>query len=96
MKSIVEVITLCGRQNLALRGHREDKSALNESSAFNHGNFLALLSHRAAAGDDVLKAHLETCKGNASYMSPTIQNELIGICGKIILVRLLFPAESKE
>jgi Domain of unknown function (DUF4371) len=39
----------------------------------------------AAAGDDVLHDHLASMAGNATYPSPTIQNEMINIIGKSIL-----------
>jgi hypothetical protein len=32
----------------------------------------------------VLEQHLKTCAKNAMYMSPEIQNQLIGICGDMI------------
>ena len=70
----------CGRQNIALRGHRD--SSFAESS--NHGNFKALLSFRVDSGDDVLKEHLFSAPRNATYTSNTIQNQLISTIGKWI------------
>ena len=35
------------------------------------------------------KEHLETASGNAVYISKTVQNELITICGNVILNKLL-------
>lgn len=52
----------------------------------NDGNFRALLRHQAESGDIVLREHLEKCPGNASYLSPEIQNELILQCSNIIRV----------
>lgn len=84
---IIETIILCGNQNMALRGHEEDKS-----------NFIALLKYRSK-DNQLLREHLESksacssdsntngtkeSKGNTSYLSPEIQNEIIGICGDII------------
>ena len=37
---IVRAILFCGRQNIALRGHRDDHT----SDAINKGNFIALLN----------------------------------------------------
>ena len=35
-------------------------------------------------GDDELKKHIEKSVGNGMYLSPVVQNELIGVCGKMI------------
>ena len=54
VKSIVKAIIFCGKQNVPLRGHRDDST----STTVNKGNFLALL-HLMAETDTVLKDHLE-------------------------------------
>lgn len=36
------------------------------------------------AGDNVLKKHMEHGKGNASYRSVEIQNEIISLCGEVL------------
>ena len=58
LKSIVKTVIFCGRQGIALRGHRDDGPSLQTSA--NHGNFQALLQFRIDAGDQVLKEHLKT------------------------------------
>ncbi len=45
MASIVDTVYLCGRQNFALRGHRDDSQYLGDPN-HNPGNFLALLEFR--------------------------------------------------
>ena len=70
LSSIVRTIILCGRQNLALRGHQED-----------HGNFISLLKYRAET-DQALAIRLANAPNNATYISPLIQNELINLCRK--------------
>ena len=54
MKSIVETVVFCGRQNIPLRGHR-DYSRLDDPQDFqtdeNKGNFRALLRFGISAGD---------------------------------------------
>ncbi|XP_052268629.1 52 kDa repressor of the inhibitor of the protein kinase-like [Dreissena polymorpha] len=72
LSGIVETIILCGKQNIALRGHEDD-----------FGNFRVLL-HYQAKYNQVLFEHLNTCNPRTKYTSPQIQNELISICGKII------------
>ena len=49
IKSVVKCVHFCGKQCIALRGHRDDSSADERS---NKGNFLALLEFRIDAGDE--------------------------------------------
>ena len=71
----------CGRQNIALRGHRDDATDIERDvdDLENHGNFRALLNFRVDAGDNVLAEHLATAPRNATYTSKTIQNQMINI-----------------
>ena len=80
---IIKIVVLCGRQNIALRGHR-DNSAHKSEVGKNPGNFQALLDFRMDSGDDVLREHFRTAPKNATYRSKTIQNEIIASCGKFI------------
>jgi len=61
---IVEVVIFCGKQNIALRGHHDEK-----------GNFQALLQHQSKR-DPILLDHLEKGDPRSKYLSPIIQNEL--------------------
>ena len=72
-----------------MRGHCHDHTCLEDVPHANPGNFIALLNFRIKRGDTVLADHLKSCGGNAFYTSKTIQNELIAICGKIILLSVL-------
>ena len=89
LRSIAETVILCGRQGIAFRGHRDDRSSLEENPTSNHGNFLALLQFRIQAGDKVLSDHLQSAPANATYASKTVQNELIAICGDLIRNKIL-------
>ena len=53
---IIETVILCGRQNFALRGHRDDATNWDKG---NPGNFQSLLNYRIKGGDTVLKDHFE-------------------------------------
>ena len=53
LASIAETILFCGRQGLALRGHRDDTPSTKECP---HGN---LLEFRVQAGDHILQEHLK-------------------------------------
>jgi Domain of unknown function (DUF4371)/hAT family C-terminal dimerisation region len=91
LKSILDTVILCGRQNFALRGHKEGKE---EKKCYKKGNFLALLDFRANAGDTLLLEHLTNGPKNASYKSNTIQNELIVCCGDYIRNTILSQVKS--
>ena len=82
---IVEGIILCGRQNLALRGHRD--SAENYADEKNNpGNLQAILAFLNKFGqNDIFSKHYQFAPKNATYRSKTTQNELIGICGEFIV-----------
>ena len=69
---IVQVILLCWRQNIALRGH------ISETSNFH--SILNLLRKR----DPVLDNFLNRSPRNAQYISPQVQNELIRLIGQQI------------
>nr|CAI5858338.1 unnamed protein product [Callosobruchus analis] len=58
---------------MPLRGKQADEGVL-----------LDLLKLRIDSGDNKLKSHFEKCRRNAIYTSPTIQNELINLCGEVI------------
>ncbi|XP_069103864.1 zinc finger MYM-type protein 1-like [Argopecten irradians] len=75
LRKIIDVIVMCGRQNIPLRGHVEDKS-----------NLMSIL-HMFAKDDPILADHLANAK--IKYTSPDIQNEIIEICGKQIEDSLL-------
>ena len=87
LKSIVETVLLCARQNIAFRGNLECGPICTDGSEPEHndGNFRALLRYRLKGGDTILKQHLETAKRNSMYISNTIQDELINISGKLVL-----------
>ena len=60
LKSIVETVLLCGRQNCVLRGHRDDSQYHDVDS--NCGNFRAFLEFRSNVGDSILKEHLKSAR----------------------------------
>ena len=72
IEAIIDTVILCGKQNIALRGHSEQSS-----------NFLSLLKFRAKT-DAILASHLQNASSRAKYTSPRIQNEIIDICGNYI------------
>lgn len=83
LKPIIRSIMYLGKQNISLRGHRDD-GPLKKESEYNEGNFRELLRFRVESGDEVLKKHLETTSSRATYISKTTQNELIHCIGEEI------------
>lgn len=91
LKPIINTLAFLGRQNIAIRGHRDDGSLFDDSDtpSENKGNFRELLNFRISAGDDTLKSHLLTTQSRATYISKTTQNELLYIMGNLILKKVL-------
>jgi len=84
--SIVETVILCGRQPIALRGKNETGKINLTEPPYNDGNFRAILRFRARSGDIFLKEHIlsQTSDSRSMFTSPTIQNEIIDLCGNFI------------
>ena len=77
LKAVVEAVVLCGKQNIALRGHTDATS-----------NIMAILNYRAKS-DPILRKHLQSGPRNAAYTSHRIQNELIELCAGQIRDKIL-------
>ena len=84
--AMAECVEFCGRQGIALRGHRDDATA---DSKTNRGNFVALVEFRAASGDTVLQNHMKKAPKNATYMSKGVQNHLIEILASQVRNQIL-------
>ena len=79
--TLAEVLLMCAKQNMALRGHRESA----ESS--NRGNFLAIMD-LIVNHDSVIKEKLHGQR-NAVYTSPQIQNHLLQLMGNAVRQRII-------
>ena len=73
----------CARQQIAFRGHRDDKINFDEAPACNEGNFVAIIRMLAECNSS-LKKHLISGSRNARYVSKTIQNEIIAVYADLI------------
>ena len=62
MLSIVKCLELCGRQGIAVRGHRDDST----SDELNQGKFKAIVDFRIESGDQVLKEHVLSASKRAT------------------------------
>lgn len=86
---IIESVLFCGKQCIALRGHRDSgRIEVDQEPEENDGNFRALLRFRSKT-DSVLKNMLTCSVGNAQYTSPRIQNEIIEVCNDLIVRNLV-------
>lgn len=88
LRTIVETLIFLERQNIPLRGHRDD-GRLDLYSVVNEGNFREMLRYRINCGDIELKKHLEESSSRATHISKTIQNEIIECCGEVILSHII-------
>jgi hypothetical protein len=91
LKPIIESLIFLGRQNIALRDHRDDGSInnLSDNPLENKGNFRELLKFKILSGDISLENHLKNAEATATYISKTTQNTLILIIGNIILKNII-------
>ena len=90
LSTVINAVKLCGRQGIALRGHRE--TADKDFPDRNEGNFLSILQTIAIYDEtlekvmeDVRRRQLSGSKVQASMMGKNIQNELINLMGTSIL-----------
>ncbi|XP_050540289.1 zinc finger MYM-type protein 1-like [Daktulosphaira vitifoliae] len=83
---IIRAVLLCGRQGLAIRGHRDQGPLSLKMPQENDGNFRALLRYSLNSGDQVLANHLNTAGANSIYR---IQNEIIDAAGKQITTNIV-------
>lgn len=77
LKQIAMAVEFIGKQELAFKGHRDDKVDFTNED-MNQGNFIATLQLMAKE-KSVLQKHLSSAKRNAKYTSKTIQNDIIHI-----------------
>ena len=79
LRRVMEVFITCGKQCLLLRAHREKIPDTNS------GNVLAIL-RLLGKTNQTLKEHLDNPMAwNAQYLSPQIQNKIIGITADDVL-----------
>ena len=85
LRVIIECLFYTAQQNIAQRGHEEDRSNLGQRSNVNRGNFLELL-HLRSKDIPLLEEKLNTqLQDHAQWTSPTIQNELLQIFADLII-----------
>jgi len=97
---IIESIMFLGRQNIALRGHKDygilSSEPHSSETVINEGNFREILKFRILSGDKTLENHLKNNNAKATYISPTIQNELIECIRKEIIFKIIKDIEQAK
>ena len=98
LSSIFKTVVFCGRQNIALRGHRDNATDLERDvlDVENHGNFRALLDFRVDAGDTILGEHLCTAPRNATYTSSVIQNQVIDVVADQVRQKIITKVRAAK
>lgn len=94
LASIIETIIFLGRQDIAFRGHRDSGNISADVPLQNDGNFRSLIRFRMATGDDILRKHMQS--SSFTWTSPRVQNELIELCGDLILDKLIEKIHKAE
>ena len=78
IRTVAEVILLCGQQEISLRGHRESEGSLNR------GNFVEILKLIALHDKDIQDRLQHGPTKNGLYTSPEIQNCILHIMGDMV------------
>ena len=87
IQSLGEVLLLTATQDIAQRGHREDKGSHNK------GNFLETL-HLLARYNPVIASKLADLPGNAKYYSPQLQNEMIETLADMVRQKIIKEVQA--
>ena len=91
LRAIISTIILCGKQNISLRGHRDDSTG----TASNKGKFHAILM-LLGNSDKNLQEHLLTGRRNATSTSKTVQEEVNRITGGYIRAKVTQPIQKED
>lgn len=88
LKVIIECLIFTAQQNIAQRGHCEDRSSLDCPSEINRGNFLELLHLRCTDIPWLSQKIVDQSMHHIQWISPDIQNELIEIVAQTVLSKI--------
>jgi len=94
--SLADILMTCAKQDIPLRGHRDDGvlSADGNDPPHNDGNWRSLIRVTIRHGNNVLAQHLKTARRNATYTSKTVQNELLQAAGDLIRRKIVTAVNS--
>ncbi len=94
LKVIIESLMYTAQQNVAQRGHEEERVNLDKSSDVNRGNFLEHISLRCKDIPWLSSKLDQQLKKHAQWTSPAIQNELIEIIADLVKERIVNDVKS--
>ena len=95
LKGVFDTINYLARQSLPFRGHRDSGGIFNHQLSINDGNFRNLI-RLLASRDEFFRKAAESSPKNATYLSGTMQNEIIVIMNEIALRKLLQKVKKSE
>ena len=78
LQSVIAVIKFLSKQNLPIRGHREDSNSRNQGNLIETSELL--LNYSTVIDEHIFRTQLSE-QGMTTYLSPAIQNELIELLG---------------
>uniref|UniRef100_A0A3B3R0H2 DUF4371 domain-containing protein n=1 Tax=Paramormyrops kingsleyae TaxID=1676925 RepID=A0A3B3R0H2_9TELE len=81
LKVVLDIVLFCAKQDIPLRGHRENEDALNK------GNFIELFKFMCKY-DPQIQNRLEQLPRNGTLMTPDIQNELLESAASLLLRKI--------
>ena len=96
LKVVIQSLMYTAQQNVAIRGHEENRNDIWEVSDINRGKFLELLCIRR---NDLpwLRSKLQSQHQlRAQWTSPVIQNDLLEIVANVMLERIAAEARSSD
>ncbi|KAF0298378.1 repressor of the inhibitor of the protein kinase [Amphibalanus amphitrite] len=95
---LLRCIEHMGRLGQPLRGHRDSGQppAGGAAPAYEQGAFRATLQLMADCGDQTIQRHLAKAGRNATYISPHIQNELIGCVDAVMKDAVVREVQAAE
>ena len=93
LTAIIKTVLLCARQNIPLRGHRDDSKYYETVDT---GNFQALLNFRIDSGDEILKEHFDKAPKNATYRSKSTHNDIISCCAEVVNNNIISEIRSSK
>ena len=94
LRPTIGAIVLSGRQNIPLRGHRDDSSNYL-SDDVNCGNFIDILKYGAMCAGKTVEELFKSTSKNMTYKSKTTQNKIIDICGDLITKKITEICKAK-
>ena len=94
--AIIDVIKLCGRLGIVLRGHRDASKYHPENGHALTSAGIGMVTSAIRNGDNVLENHLKPCSKRETDLLATTQNDLLKCCHQIITKALLKELKASK